>query len=73
MRDAEGSWRGTLQDAVAGWWEAMTDGCVCNRRSLHLIRANTSWELRHWTFNVGWLPWVSRFEVGVAAKPSFFL
>ena len=29
---------GTLQDAVAGGWERISDGCVCNRRSLRLIR-----------------------------------
>lgn len=38
VRDAEGSWVGALQDAVAGWWERISDGCVCNRRSLQLIR-----------------------------------
>ena len=58
-----------MQDIVAPWWERVSDGCCCNRRTLQTIKGHTGWEIRHWTFRDSTLPWLAQFELGVAVKP----
>ena len=69
VRDEDGTFRAFLQDFLAPWWQFASDGCVCNRKTLHTIKENTSWKIQNWTFFSGTFLWTSKFEVGIAHKP----
>ena len=69
VRDKDGTFRAFLQDLLAPWWQFASDGCVCNRKTLHTIKENTSWKIQNWTFFSGTFLWTSKFEVGIAHKP----
>ena len=57
------------RQALAPWWELVSDGCCCNRRTLQTIKQRTGWVIRSWTLRDSTLPWLAQFELGVAVKP----
>ena len=65
-----GSWRRILQRAIAPWWARVSDGCHCDRDSLDAIKRQRGWDVMpNTTYELsGGLPWIGRFEIGLAVK-----
>lgn len=66
--DDDQTWRRILQRVVAPWWVTFSNGCNCDRQTLHMMRhrfgANS---VRSWKFYAGTFPWTARFEIGLVA------
>ena len=58
-----------LQHALAPWWERVSDGCHCNRRTLpRIVAAFGAENVFSRTVFAGTFPWTARFELGLKVK-----
>ncbi|CAD7925674.1 unnamed protein product [Amoebophrya sp. A120] len=64
------SWRRWRQNLVAPWWRRVSDGCQCNRDTMHTIsRAVPNWAVHSFEFDsCGVMPWNALFQIGLAKK-----
>mmetsp|Transcript_9491 Transcript_9491/g.34808 ORF Transcript_9491/g.34808 Transcript_9491/m.34808 type:complete len:301 (-) Transcript_9491:1059-1961(-) len=66
--DEDQTLRRLMQHLLHPWWVTFSNGCNCNRRTLHLMRQEFGTaRVKSWTFYAGGFPWTARFEVGLVA------
>mmetsp|Transcript_5512 Transcript_5512/g.9711 ORF Transcript_5512/g.9711 Transcript_5512/m.9711 type:complete len:303 (-) Transcript_5512:3-911(-) len=69
--DDESSFRRRIQLSFIGkLWSLISDGCHCERDSVNVMQMNTDWEFHNWTIHIGGFSLISKFQLGIAHKPT---